>query len=70
MDGEDKNSCFSLVFSPRRCCYDNVAQELRRKNYVHDSLTAVMSQPFGHVEYDMKKYDWEGIADEVGAVYD
>ena len=39
MDGEDKNSSFSLVFSPRRCCYDNVAQELRRKNYVHDSLT-------------------------------
>ena len=29
-----------------------------------------MSQPFGHVEYDMRKYDWEGIADEVGTVYD
>jgi len=28
-----------------------------------------MSQPFGHVEYDMRKYDWEGIADEVGEVY-
>ena len=33
-------------------------------------LKAMMSQPFGHVEYDMRKYDWEGIADEVGAVYD
>ena len=34
-----------------------------------EKLKAVLSQPFGHVEYDMKKYDWEGIADEVAEVY-
>ena len=34
-----------------------------------EKLKAVMSQPFGHVEYDMTKYDWEKIADEVGEVY-
>ena len=34
-----------------------------------ERLRAVMSQPFGHVEYDMRKYDWERIADEVGEVY-
>ena len=32
-------------------------------------LKAVMSQPFGHVAYDLVKYNWERIADEVGEVY-
>lgn len=34
-----------------------------------EKLQAVMSQPFGHVAYDLGKYDWERIADEVGEVY-
>lgn len=31
--------------------------------------TCRIVQTIGHVEYDMGKYDWEGIADEVGEVY-
>lgn len=34
-----------------------------------EKLKAVMSQPFGHVAYDLVKYNWERIADEVGEVY-
>ena len=32
-------------------------------------LSAIIEQPLQHVEYDMSKYDWEQIADEVAEVY-
>ena len=34
-----------------------------------DKLAKVISAPQEHVEYDMSKYDWEKIADEVAEVY-
>ena len=34
-----------------------------------DKLAKVISAPQEHVEYDMSKYDWEQIADEVAEVY-
>ena len=38
-----------------------------------DALTAklkdVISQPLQHFDYDMKKYDWEKIADQVAEIY-
>ena len=32
-------------------------------------LKAVIEQPLRHIDYDMAKYDWEKIADQVAAVY-
>lgn len=32
-------------------------------------LKTVMSQPLQHIDYDMKKYNWEKIADQVADVY-
>lgn len=32
-------------------------------------LMALMRQPFAHESYDMSKYDWEKIADQVAEVY-
>ena len=32
-------------------------------------LKAVIEQPLRHVDYDMAKYDWEKIADQVAGVY-
>lgn len=34
-----------------------------------DRLRAVISEPLRHINYDMKKYDWEKIADQVAEVY-
>lgn len=34
-----------------------------------EKLKAVISQPLQHVGYDMKKYDWEKIADQVADIY-
>lgn len=34
-----------------------------------EKLKAVISQPLQHVDYDMKKYDWEKIADQVANIY-
>ena len=34
-----------------------------------EKLKAVIEQPLQHIDYDMKKYDWEKIADQVRDVY-
>lgn len=34
-----------------------------------EKLKTVVNQPLQHIDYDMKKYDWEKIADQVRAVY-
>lgn len=34
-----------------------------------DKLKTVIEQPLQHIDYDMKKYDWEKIADQVANVY-
>lgn len=34
-----------------------------------EKLKTVMSQPLQHIDYDMKKYDWEKIANQVADVY-
>ena len=34
-----------------------------------EKLKTVVNQPLQHIDYDMKKYDWERIADQVRDVY-
>ena len=34
-----------------------------------DKLKTIIEQPLQHINYDMKKYDWEKIADQVTDVY-
>lgn len=34
-----------------------------------EKLKAVIGQPLQHIDYDMKKYDWEKIADQVADMY-
>lgn len=34
-----------------------------------EKLKTVINQPLQHVDYDMKKYDWEKIADQVADIY-
>lgn len=34
-----------------------------------EKLREVMARPIGHVNYDMRKYDWEKIADQVVEIY-
>lgn len=34
-----------------------------------EKLREVMAQPVKHVSYDMRKYDWEKIADQVAEIY-
>ena len=34
-----------------------------------DKLKTIIQQPLQHIDYDMKKYDWEKIADQVADVY-
>lgn len=34
-----------------------------------EKLKAVIEQPLQHIDYDMSKYDWEKIADQVADVY-
>ena len=55
----------------------NLEVGLDKSDYFHvgdvdalaDKLTTVMEQPLEHIEYDMRKYDWEKIADQVANVY-
>ena len=55
----------------------NLEVGLPREDYFHcgdvDELAAklgrIIEAPLEHVEYDMAKYDWERIADEVAEVY-
>ena len=34
-----------------------------------EKLREVMAKPIEHVNYDMRKYDWEKIADQVVEIY-
>ena len=34
-----------------------------------EKLGKIIETPLQHVNYDMSKYDWDQIADEVGGVY-
>ena len=34
-----------------------------------EKLKTVISQPLQHIDYDMKKYNWEKIAEQVADVY-
>ena len=34
-----------------------------------DKLGKIIEVPLQHVDYDMSKYDWERIANEVGEIY-
>ena len=34
-----------------------------------EKLGKIIEAPLQHVNYDMSKYDWNQIADEVGEVY-
>lgn len=36
---------------------------------LEEKLKAVIRQPLRHIDYDMKKYDWEKIADQIKDVY-
>ena len=36
---------------------------------LEEKLKAVIGQPLQHIDYDMKKYDWEKIADQIKDVY-
>ena len=36
---------------------------------LEEKLKAVIEQPLQHIDYDMKKYDWEKIADKIKDVY-
>ena len=55
----------------------NMEVGLDKSDYFHvgdvgelaDKLTTVMEQPLEHIEYDMRKYDWEKIADQLANVY-
>ncbi len=55
----------------------NLEVGLPKDDYFHcgdvdelaDKLRAVVNTPLEHVEYDMSKYDWDKIADQVSRVY-
>lgn len=55
----------------------NLEVGLRKDDYFHlgdidelaGKLKDVMNKPVGHVDYDMAKYDWDKIADQVMKVY-
>lgn len=34
-----------------------------------EKLSAVIKHPFEHIDYDMAKYDWEKIADQIATIY-
>ena len=38
-------------------------------NALAEKLKTVIQQPLQHIVYDMKKYDWEKIADQVAEIY-
>ena len=35
-----------------------------------EKLRYIMDEPLRHVDYDMRKYDWDKIANEVSKVYE
>ena len=55
----------------------NLEVGLPKEDYFHcgdvdelaDKLGKIIEQPLQHIDYDMSKYDWEKIADEVADVY-
>ena len=55
----------------------NLEVGLPKEDYFHcgdvdelvDKLAKIIEQPLLHIDYDMSKYDWEKIADEVANVY-
>ena len=55
----------------------NLEVGLPKEDYFHcgdvdelaDKLGKIIEQPLQHIDYDMNKYDWEKIADEVAAIY-
>ena len=55
----------------------NLEVGLPKEDYFHcgdvdelaDKLGKIIEQPLQHIDYDMSKYDWEKIADEVANVY-
>ena len=55
----------------------NLEVGLDKEDYFHvgnvdalaEKLKTVIQQPLQHIDYDMKKYDWEKIADQVANIY-
>ena len=55
----------------------NLEVGLPKDDYFHcgdveelaDKLGNIIKTPMQHVDYDMSKYDWDQIADEVSEVY-
>ena len=55
----------------------NLEVGLPKEDYFHcgdvdelaDKLGKIIEQPLQHIDYDMSKYDWEKIADQVAAIY-
>ena len=55
----------------------NLEVDLDKDDYFHvgvvdalaDKLKAVIERPLAHVDYGMRKYDWDKIADQVAEVY-
>jgi len=55
----------------------NLEVGLPKEDYFHcgdveelaEKLGKMIEQPLQHVDYDMSKYDWDGIADEVANIY-
>lgn len=55
----------------------NLEVGLPKDDYFHcgdvdelaDKLGKIIEQPLQHIDYDMSKYDWEKIADQVAAIY-
>lgn len=55
----------------------NIEVGLDKEDYFHvgdidalaGKLKAVIEQPLEHMNYDMRKYDWEKIADQVAEIY-
>ena len=55
----------------------NLEVGLDKEDYFHvgdidalaGKLKAVIERPLEHINYDMRKYDWEKIADQVAEIY-
>ncbi len=55
----------------------NLEVGLPKEDYFHcgdvdelaEKLGKIIEQPLQHIDYDMSKYDWEKIADQVAAIY-
>ena len=56
----------------------NLEVGLPKEDYFHcgdvdelaNKLSSIIEQPLQHVDYDMSKYNWEQIADEIASVYE